>query len=219
MVVIDTLVGDIGYAYSRFLDTLPGNFKLIPPLFFIAITIALYSIFIWFFYRFLAKRDVLKINLERYNQYQHAGVLKFFSILFYILKFMIIAPIVIFFWFAILTIFMIVLAKELEVGTVVMICAALISAIRITSYFRRDLSKDLAKMVPFTLLGVAILTPGFIDIGTSISRMSQIPSFFDNAIYYFLFIVALEVILRLFCLMGLLVDSTKSEWETNQEET
>ncbi len=218
MVMIGFLTGLLE-AYNELISILPEHFKIVPPLFFIATTIALYSIFIWFFYRLLARRDVLKIDLMKYNAYKHSGILKFFRLMAYILEFMIIAPIVIFFWFAVLSMFLIILAKEIEVGTVILICSGLISAIRITAYFKGDLSKDLAKMIPFTLLGVAILNPNFLDMSTSIDRISQIPLFFNNAIYYFMFIVGLETVLRLVYLPLIVISSKdKSDEENNSEE-
>jgi hypothetical protein len=154
---------------------------------------------------------MLKLNLKKYNVYKHSGLVKIFAVLFYILEFMIIAPIVIFFWFAVLSIFLIILAKELEVETAILIVAAIISAVRITAYFNEDLSRELAKLFPLTLLAVVVLTPGLLDIGTNIDRFSQIILFFNNAIYYFLFIVALEVILRLIYLPSAVVHSEKSK--------
>jgi hypothetical protein len=202
---IDRFLG----AYDELVGILPLHLKFLPTLFFIAIMIALYGIFIWFFYRFLAKRDVLKLDLAKYNVYKHPAAIKLLAIVFYILEFMIISPLAIFFWFATLSIFLIVLAKGVEVGTVILICAGLISAIRITSYFNEDLSKDLAKLIPLTLLGVVILTPGFLDISTSLNRILEIPLFFKDALYYLLFIIGLEIILRLFYLPFVVIESEK----------
>ena len=204
--------------YETIVNDLPGNFKILPPLFILGIIIALYSIFVWFFYRLLARKDVLKLNLAQYNVYKHSGIIKFFRVLFYIVEFMLITPIAIFFWFAVLSFFLIVLAKEVEVGTVILICAALISAIRITAYFNEDLSKDLAKMVPFTLLGVIILTPNFLNIETTIQRFTQIPLFLDTAFYYLLFIIGLEVILRIFYLPFNILGSIKTEEDKVEEK-
>lgn len=205
------LTGKFLEFYNELVNFFPEHLKILPPLFIIAIIIGIYSLFIWFFYRSLAKRDVLKLNLAQYNTSKHSGWAKFFAVLFYIIEFIIVAPIAIFFWFSILSLFLILLAKEIEVGTVILICAALISAIRITAYFKEDLSKDLAKMVPFTLLGVAILTPNFIDINTSIERITQVPLFLNNAIYYLFFIFALETVLRLFFLLLEIAISMKEE--------
>jgi hypothetical protein len=183
--------------YQNLISIMPEHLKIIPPVFFIAITLTIYSIFVWFFYRLLARRDVIGLNLRKYNKDRNGAIKKFFAVLFYIIEFIVIGPVVIFFWFAILSIFFIVLAKELEVGTVMLICAALISAIRVTSYFNENLSKDLAKMVPFTMIAVVLTTPDFWNISEMISRITQIPAFFNEAIYYLFFILVLESFLRI----------------------
>ncbi|OGJ12676.1 hypothetical protein A3K82_02325 [Candidatus Pacearchaeota archaeon RBG_19FT_COMBO_34_9] len=191
-----TLITSIKDSYNELISILPEGLKFAPPLFFISMGIALYGMFIWLFYRFLAEKDVLKLDLKKYNVYKHEGLVKFLRVTIYIFEFMIISPIVIFIWFSIFSIFIIILAKELEIVNVMLICAGMISAIRICAYFKEDLSRDLAKLIPLTLLGVAILTPGFINIGGNISRITQIPEFFNTAVYYLIFIVVLEVILR-----------------------
>jgi len=209
--MVGSLVESVSGFYNGLVATLPESLKFIPALFFISVSIALYSIFIWVFYRFLAEKDVLKLDLKKYNVYKHEALVKFFRVFLYIIEFIIISPIVIFIWFSIFSIFIIILAKELEVGSVILICAALISAIRICAYFKEELSRDIAKLIPLTLLGVAILTPGFIEIETHIDRILQISSFFDNAVYYFVFIIILEVVLRLLYIPVLWIKSNKED--------
>jgi len=195
--VIEKIAEGVLNFYQNFISVMPENLKIIPPVFFITITLTIYSIFVWFFYRLLARRDVIGLDLKKYNKERAGAIKKFFAVLFYIVEFIVVGPIAIFFWFTILSIFFIVLARELEVGTVMLICAALISAIRVTSYFNENLSKDLAKMVPFTMIAVVLTTPDFWNIGDMISRIAQVPTFFNNAIYYLLFIFILESFLRL----------------------
>jgi hypothetical protein len=199
------------FVYNQLVAAMPESLKIIPPVFFIAITLTLYSIFIWFFYRFLARRDVLGLNLKKYNSYKHSFVIKGVAILLYIVEFLVLGPIMIFIWFAVLSCFFIVLAKDLDVGTVMLICAALISAIRITAHFNENLSKDLAKMVPFTMIAVILTSKDFWNISEIIGRISQIPQFFNNSLYYLLFIFGLELILRLFLLPVQIAGSVKEE--------
>ncbi|MEM4271492.1 MAG: hypothetical protein QXD13_00130 [Candidatus Pacearchaeota archaeon] len=194
--VIEKLADTFLDIYRTLSDLLPGQLKVLPPLFLLAIVIAAYGIFIWFFYRFLARRDILKLNLAKYNKFKHSFLLKFFAVVFYTIEYLLVAPIAIFLWFSIFALFFVILAKELEVATAILICAALISAVRITAYFSEDLARDLAKMFPFTLLGVIILTPGFFNMETTVSRFSQIPAFFENIAYYLLFIIMLEILMR-----------------------
>ena len=196
----ETITSGFMNFYNDIVSIMPEHLQIIPPAFMIAIAIAVYSLFVYFFYRFMAKRDVLKLNLKRYNKYKFSFFIKFFAVLFYLIEFMIVGPIVIFLWFSGLSIITIVFAKELTVGTVMMICAALIAAIRITAYFSEDLSKDLAKLIPLALLGSILVTPGVFEIGTLVERFLEIPSFFNKAVYYLLFIFILEAVLRIFLL-------------------
>ena len=140
------------------------------------------------------------------------------AILFYTLEFIILIPFVIFFWFTIFSIFLIILVKAQTLGTILLISAAVIGAIRITSYFREDLSRDLAKMIPFTLLSIAIITPGFFDMSGTLSKFSEIPSLFNHIIYYAVFIFVIEIILRMFYLAYATIKYSKSP-EQNQEQT
>lgn len=159
--------------------------------------IVIYSVFVFYFYRFLAKKNIVELNLNQYNRYSHPIAVKIFAIIFYIIEYIILLPVLTFFWFAILAILILLLAKGIEVGTILLISAALVASVRATSYVNEKLSKDLAKMLPFTLLAIAITTSGFFDIGTLISRISKIPSLLSNFPYYLFFIIGIEFIMRI----------------------
>jgi len=90
------------------------------------------------------------------------------------------------------------LTENLPVNSLLIISATIIAAIRMTAYYNEDLSKDLAKLVPFTLLGVSIINPNFFDMGRIISQISELPQFITHIVFYLIFIVALEIILRIF---------------------
>jgi len=58
----------------------------------------------------------------------------------------------VFFWFMVLSLLMIMISKVPDLGQIFQISIALVSVIRITAYYNEDLSRDLAKMLPFALL-------------------------------------------------------------------
>jgi len=165
-------------------------------IFFTAI-IVLYSVFVFYFYQFLAKKNILELNLGQYNKYANPTVIKFFAVIFYILEYIILLPILTFFWFAFLAILILVLAQGMQASTVLLISTALIASVRATSYVSQTLSKDLAKMVPFTLLTIAITNKGFFQITPLLGRITEIPSLFSDIPYYLLFIVLVELTMRL----------------------
>ncbi len=164
---------------------------------FFTTVIVLYAIFVFYFYRFLAKKNIIELNLNQYNQYENPTLVKIFAGIFYIIEYVVLLPVLTFFWFSVLSILILLLAKGLSVSTVLLISAALVSAVRITSFVSEDLAKDLAKMLPFTLLAIAITTAGFFDISLFFYRVAEIPSLFSNIPYYLLFIIAIELIMRI----------------------
>ena len=174
-----------------------GETNLIITLIFFTAVIVIYAIFVFYFYRFLAKKNLIELNLNKYNQSQHPTAVKFFAAIFYIIEYLIILPILTFFWFTVLAILVLILSKGIEVKTILLISAALVAAVRITSYVSEDLSKDLAKMLPFTLLAIAITTAGFFDVSALLLRIEEIPSLFSHILYYLLFIVIVELVMRI----------------------
>lgn len=178
---------------SNGLDTGPDI--LLTLLFFTAV-IVLYAVFVYYFYRFLARKNLIELNLNQYNQYQNPALAKFFAGVFYVSEYLILLPVITFFWFGVLAILILILSEGMEVGNVLLISAALVAAVRITSYVSESLSKDLAKMLPFTLIAIAITKPGFFAVESMINRISEIPSLFSNIPHYLAFIVGIELIMR-----------------------
>lgn len=182
--------------------------------------IAIYAIFIFYFYRFLAKKNLIELNLNKYNTYQEGTVFKILAITFYIVEYIIILPIITFFWFTVLTILLFLLAEGLELQNVILISAALIASVRVTSYISENLSRDLAKMLPFTLLGVALTRPTFFDFSTHLERIQEIPSLFTSIITFLGFIIMIEFIMRIFDLLRTTKNESKALKDSEEiEET
>ena len=192
-----------------------GETSLIITLIFFTAVIVIYAVFVFYFYRFLAKKNLIELNLNKYNQSQHPTAIKFFAAIFYIIEYLIILPVLTFFWFAVLAILVLVLSKGLNASIILLISAALVAAVRITSYVSEDLSKDLAKMLPFTLLAIAITTAGFFDVSALLLRIEEIPSLFSHILYYLLFIVIVELVMRI----GDFTQSVISSSDSTEEES
>lgn len=158
--------------------------------------IVIYSIFIFYFYKLLAKKNIIKLNLNQYNQYSSPTFTKILAVIFYIIEYLILLPVLTLFWFAILSILVLTLSQGIGTATVLLISAALVAAVRITAYISEDLSKDLAKMLPFTLIAIAITKPGFFEISSLIARINEIPALFSSILIYLIFIFSIELIMR-----------------------
>ncbi|MFA5019687.1 MAG: hypothetical protein WC533_01165 [Candidatus Pacearchaeota archaeon] len=172
----------------------------------IALVIA-YSIFIWKFHKFLSKRDILELDLSQYNNVEHELLNKLLEIFLYIVEYIVILPILVLFWFFVMAVIILLLAREQQIGSILMISACIISVIRIIAYYNEELAKDLAKLLPFNFLAIALVTSGFFDSGPVISKISQIPSIFEYTFVYLFVIMAIEFLMRI---VSIAVPNTKN---------
>lgn len=209
---VENIISIISGVFSK-------NSNLIPTLIFFTLIIVGYSIFVYYFYRYLAKKNLIELNFEQYNQYDNSALVKFFAVIFYIAEYIIILPILTFFWFTTFAILILVLSEGIPAVGVLLISAALVASVRVTAYISENLSRDLAKMLPFTLLAIAITKPSFFTIGPLLSRIQEIPSLFSNILYYLLFIVAIELIMRTVEFLRYLFTHSEGTVEETPEET
>ncbi len=172
-------------------------YSVLKPLVIFIIGMVIYAVFIYKFYRFLARKDVFKLDLEKYNKAKFGFFKKFVSVLLYIVEYLLLFPLLVFFWFLILAAFLLFLSKNHTVENVLLVAMAIVAAIRITAYYTEDLSRDLAKMVPFALLGVFIVDITFFDFAASLESLKGMLSFWKPMAYYLLFTILLEFVLRI----------------------
>ena len=158
---------------------------------------AVYAVFVFNFYRFLAAKDMFQVDLSRYEQSRFRLVRRVLHVFFYVLKYIILFPIFAFFWFAVLTLILAFLSKDRSFADTLLVALATVSAIRVTAYYREDLSRDLAKILPFAVLAVFLIDASFFAIGESLEALSEAEEHTENIVYYLLFLVLLEFALRI----------------------
>ena len=190
-------VSEIVIAYNGFLSVLPPFFQTFFNFFFLALLIFLYAAFIWKFHNFVSHKNIFNLNLKQYNTAEHPLLERFNDIGLYLLEYIIIMPILIFFWFSIFGVSLIIFT-DLQIDSVLVISAVIVAAIRITAYSNEEISKEVAKLLPLNLLAISLLVPGFFEVDRVLGNVSQIPGFFSVILGYLLFIMVLETILRLF---------------------
>lgn len=187
-------------AYHSIVSTLPLELQRFSSLFFVVVLMVVYSVFIWKLHKFIGTKNIFELNLGQYNKSEHPAVAKVAAVLLYIMEYIIVLPILIFFWFAIFSLFLI-LVIEVDLSAILFVSAAVIATIRITAYipgYGERLSREIAKLLPMTLLAIALLTPDFFDIERIIGNLSKLGNFFSLIFEYLLFIVILEILLRFF---------------------
>ena len=170
---------------------------LLRPLAVYVVGMAVYAIFIFKFYRFVASRDMFELDFSKYEASRFKFVRTFLHFVFYVLRYLILFPFFAFFWFAVLTVILAFLSKEQEFTEVLLVALATVGTIRIASYYSEDLSRDLAKILPFAVLGIFLIDVSFFKIGASLDTLKQADDHRETILYYLIALIALEFALRL----------------------
>lgn len=184
--------------------SLEEAYVVLEPLAIFIIGMAIYSIFIFKLYKLAATRDIFE-KRERYKKFkegiksktQYTGGKR---ILLHIVEYIFFYPFIIFFFFAFFFILLVFLSRSTDISSLLLVAMAVGGAIRVTSYYSEDLSKDLAKMLPFALLAIFLVDISFFSFSASFDVLKG--AIFNEAIiipliYYLSFIILLEFILRI----------------------
>ncbi len=197
--VTNQIVLEILNAYNLVMGKFPPFLQTFITLFLWSLLLFGYGWVIWIFYRSVSKKNILGLDLNKYNKSEHPFFTKVLAGILYLIEYILILPVLIFVWFGVFTLMLIVLAEGIEVSTILIIAIIIIATIRMAAYYKEDLSRDIAKILPFTLLGVMITRPTFFtNFQTIIQNLTKIPLFLGEIGVYLGFIVTLEVILRFF---------------------
>lgn len=200
--------GDVKMAVTNFSEwmanfsidkLLSGDFSWLVPILYLVISIAIYSILIWHFYRFIAKRDCFKITDTRHPKI--FGFLKYFCLFPFV-------AIIFFLGFSLLLLF---LTRSIEVDMVLSTSFAIVLAIRITSYYNEDLSKDVAKMLPFALLGIFLVDPSYFNFDVTMSNLNSLPQYVNTIALFVFFTIFVEWILRVLLTIKNIIFSKKQK--------
>jgi hypothetical protein len=160
------------------------------------IAISAYSVFVFIFYRALAKRDLITLDLVHYSDNFGGKIKKYSRTIIFVMQYIVIVPVLITFWTLVLAIILTLLSPDADHSRNALIATSVVGAVRILSYWTEDLSRDVAKMLPFGVLGVFLVGDAQIQISeieSLFSSLSEIASSFFSSLFL---IAVLESILR-----------------------
>ncbi len=113
------------------------------------IGIAIYSLFVWHFYRFISKRDVFPKLFYKLSRQESASKARLaINVAIYIVLF----PIIIFVWFIVLSFFVYLIGEDMPLVIAIFVSMSIIAVVRIISYYREDAAREIAKMIPYAIL-------------------------------------------------------------------
>ena len=158
---------------------------------------ALYAMFVFKFYRFVAARDMFALNLSKYEESRYRWLRRVLHFVMYLTKYLVVFPAFAFFWFAVLTLILTFLSKDRPITDILLIALATVATIRVTAYYKEDLSRDLAKILPFAVLALFVIDASFFNVRDSLEVLQDANEARETILYYLLFLVVVEFALRL----------------------
>jgi hypothetical protein len=189
--------------YGDFIDALfPGGLsvdealRVLGPVAVYALAMAIYAVFIFRFYRFIAGRDMFNLDFSKHDNSSIPVLRDLLHLVGYVAKYVILFPAFAFFWFAVLTLMLSFLSEGREMSDILLIVLATVSTIRVCAYYDEDLSRDLAKILPFAVLAIFLIDTTFFDVEASLEVLRQTRSLAETIFYYLAFLIALEFGLR-----------------------
>ena len=161
------------------------------------IAIAVYSGFIFMFYRILAKRDLITLDLSKYADDFGGKVKKFLRSTIFVIQYIVLIPILIAFWTLVLAAILTLLSNSTDHARNALIATAVVGAVRILAYWTEDLSRDVAKMLPFAVLGVFLVDSTSVKWSEFQDLLSSLPQLAESYLSSLILLAILETILRI----------------------
>jgi hypothetical protein len=119
------------------------------------IGIAIYALFVWYFYRSISKRDMLPKIFYKLSKDDNPSIVRRVS---YVILYAVLFPIIIFVWFVVLAFFVYLIAEGMPMTIAIFVSMSVIAVVRILSYYREDAAKEVAKMIPYAILAFLLTT-------------------------------------------------------------
>ncbi|NTV24148.1 MAG: hypothetical protein HGA85_07325, partial [Nanoarchaeota archaeon] len=127
----------------------------------------------------------------------------------FLYRHMVVFPLITFVWFLVIAGFMLFIAKSRDTAQILLMSMVVIAVSRMTAYYNEDLSKDVAKLIPLTLLALFIVDPAYFSLDATLAKFAAMPSSIHLVLQYLIFIVLLELILKMVSFLFPTMDDIK----------
>ena len=160
--------------------------------------IGVYSIFVWYFYRIISKRDLI----PRFHLDDEGNIKSRKKLGAYAATYVVLFPIIIFIWFTVLGFFIFIVGRDFPMNIALFISLAVIGVVRILSYYREDAAKEVGKMIPYALLAFFLtssaiyLDPNFLNEGELRTAMKIYVEHFSTIVSSIVIVLIFEAIFR-----------------------
>ena len=161
------------------------------------IAIAVYSGFVFMFYRILAKKDLLTLDLSKYADDFGGKVKKYLRSVLFVIQYIVVVPILIAFWTLVLAVILTLLSDSSDHTRNALIATSVVGAVRILAYWTEDLSRDVAKMLPFAVLGVYLVSSTSVQWSEFRELLESLPELAKSFFSSLMLLAILETLLRI----------------------
>lgn len=182
---------------DKILSKIPVELGTLFFIIFHALTIVSYVLFAFTSSKYLARKNIFGLNLNQYNKSNHPLLSKMYGLFLYTLEYLIILPAFIILWFYLLAAFLSLFLAGTSASLILLMAATLTVSIRILTYINEGMAHDVSKVVLLVFIAFSIISPQFSDINATISVISQIPSILNHILYYLIFVLLLEFLMRI----------------------
>lgn len=189
--VIELINNFLAYVYS-----LPEIYQNIFTVAVYMILIFIYSTFIWKVHKVISRKDIISLNLRQYNSFDHPTLNKLFAGILYFIEYIIVLPFLILFWYILFALVLVFFSEIASIEQILLLSAAVVGSIRLLAYYNHEISAEVAKLLPFTILAITLLSHKFIDVARFNETINVIGDFAIFVVYALVFIIFLEIILR-----------------------
>ena len=184
-------------AFIQWLDelSLSGGAGALAPSALFAISVAVFAYAIFHLHRAMSVRNVLGIDCSGLRtSTRPLHVLRY--CLAYLALYGALFPFLAYLWFSILAIMLAFLYNDKGAQELLLISMAVVTAVRVTAYYNADVARDIAKILPYGLLGIFLVNLGGFDFQKSIDLLDRLLAEEDRAFYYWVYISGQELFLR-----------------------
>ena len=161
------------------------------------IAIAVYSGFVFMFYRILAKKDLLTLDLSKYADDFGGKVKKYLRSVLFVIQYIVVVPVLIAFWTLVLAVILTLLSDSSDHTRNALIATSVVGAVRILAYWTEDLSRDVAKMLPFAVLGVYLVSSTSVQWSEFRELLESLPELAKSFFSSLVLLAILETLLRI----------------------
>ena len=115
----------------------------------------------------------------------------------FVVQYIVVVPILIAFWTLVLAVILTLLSDSSDHTRNALIATSVVGAVRILAYWTEDLSRDVAKMLPFAVLGVYLVSSTSVQWSEFRELLESLPELAKSFFSSLMLLAILETLLRI----------------------